>query len=64
MACENCTGDAPEYLEFPHVEVHDSFVAVQFHERGVVLVLEEDGTIGERLTMPGDVAQLPLGGVA
>lgn len=49
----------------PHeVEVSDRWIAVQFDSRGPVLVLHDDGTVTERFTMPGDVAQLPLGGAA
>jgi hypothetical protein len=51
---------------YPDATVSDQWVAVQFHEYGPVLVLHDDGTVTERMTMPAvnNIAQLPLGGAA
>lgn len=50
---------------YPDMTVAERWVAVQFHERGPVLVLHEDGTVIERMTMPRENrAQLALGGAA
>lgn len=52
----------------PEITVDDNgrWVAVQWHDSGPVHVLEEDGTVTERMTVPTDVPQLPLpiGGAA
>lgn len=60
------SGGGEDVLEtYPDTTVADRWVAVQFHERGPVLVLHEDGTVSERMTMPAENCnQLPLGGAA
>lgn len=48
--------------ELPHTERADRWVAVQFSDRGPVLILHEDGTVTERHTMPaGDIAHTARG---
>lgn len=60
MADQIRTDDGPDELAYPDVTITDRWVAVQWHDRGPVLLIEEDGTVTERFTVPSDVAQLPL----
>lgn len=57
MCCEKCS-----YEGDPEVTIGRDWVAVQWRERGTVNVLHADGTVTERFTVPGDVAQVPLTG--
>lgn len=65
MACENCETDEP-LPDYPDVEIYDEYVTVQFHEKGPVFVLDEDGNIAQRWCEPSFnvAAQLTLGGAA
>lgn len=58
MACENCMGASKPL--YPDVTYGRTWVAVQWDDCGPIHVLEEDGTVTERFTVPSDVAQLPL----
>jgi hypothetical protein len=64
MACENCETDGSDVAAYPDVEVYDRYVTVQFHEKGEVLVLDEDGNVGRSWTDQGNTGLFPLGGAA